>query len=944
MKSIYKLTIIAALCATQSMPAYAGDNNILAYWKFNEGKGNTVKEQISKRDDIVEYVFTHGRYIPSRDPDWRTKGIEGDALLFDGYSNFMKVPGLSPKSLESGFTVAAWVAPDAYEWGDGKKLSAIVSQADEDGRKGFTFGVYRHGTWGITLGLGDSKADFLVKSIRLPKDQWSHIAASYDPKLHHVELFLNGKKLATAPVDEGKQLVSADIAMQIGRHTQALNVAGIFKFNMFKGLMDDVIIYGKPLSEAAMNKLVTKTGTPPKLTYKDVRIDPAMYAQDRHRPQFHLGATSHWMNEPHAPIYYNGKYHLFYQHNPFGPFWHQIHWGHWVSDDMVTWKNMPVALAPEAGSLTPDGVWSGSATYGPHGEPLLFFTAGNDSQKPNQRTGLAYPADLTDLNLTNWKYYDKPVTLQKKGIGVFGEFRDPFVFKDPEKNLWYELVASGVPGEGGTALLYTSTDMVNWKYQGNLFEVDHDKYPYLGTVWELPVFLPLAVDAQGRQKYVFLINPHGPGAQVDVFYWIGEFDSKKYKFIPDQEAPTLLDFGGGHLTGPSGFVDPKTGKATLFTIAQGMRTPQFDFDSGWAHGAGLPLELTLGKDNTLRIAPLKAFEKLRQASVVNVTNSTVEQANNVLKNFNGDMYEVELVVDSKQASKFGIELRRSPNGEEKTLMYYNKADQSLNVDRSQTSLDPDVRSFGLQKGKLSLINGKLSLRIFVDRSLIEAYANQRNSITTRVYPLRADATGVRLFSNGPLNIEKMTIWPMSAASGKTKPAWYPDNFDAESYHQSGLVNHDFSSCDLTGWTVLEGNAFSNDGVVSDEKFWDRIFFNPSTRIPGKCHFWGFKSGGDSATGRMKSANFILGGNGQINFLLSGGEDIDNLYIALVRKSDNKILMKATGIDYEEYQRVFWDASNYIGEELYLLVVDKDTGGWGHINLDDIHVPTKNKSH
>ncbi len=943
MKSIYKLTSIAALCTAYVMPAHASDKDVLAYWMFNEGKGNTVKEQISKRDDVVEHVFTHGRYTPNQDPYWRAKGIEGDALLFDGYSNYMSLPGVSPAALESGFTVAAWVAPNAYEWGDGKKLSAIVSQAAADGRKGFTFGVFRHGSWGMTLGLGDTKADFLVKSARLPKDKWSHIAASYDPTLRHVELFLNGDKIATAPLDEGKNLVAAEGKMQIGRHTQGLSIAGIFKFNMFKGLMDDVIIYNKPLTEKAVNELVAQVGTPPELTYEDVRIDPAIYAQDRHRPQFHLGAVSHWMNEPHAPIYYNGKYHLFYQHNPFGPFWHQIHWGHWVSDDMVTWKNLPVALAPEAGSLTPDGVWSGSATLGPNGEPLLFFTAGNDSKKPNQRTGLAYPADLNDKNLTKWNYYKKPVTLQEDGVGVFGQFRDPFVFKDPEKNVWYQLVASGVPGEGGTSLLYTSTDMVNWEHQGNFFEVDHDKYPYLGTVWELPVFLPVGVDSDGEQKYVFLVNPHGEGAQVDVFYWLGKFDRDHYKFIPDQEAPTLLDFGGGHFTGPSGFVDPKTGKAILFTIAQGMRTPQFDFDSGWAHGAGLPLELTLGEDNTLHIAPLETFKKLRQPAEVNIEGASVEQANRELSKFEGDMYEVELVVNAKEATKFGIELRRSPDGEETTVMYYDKADQSLNVDRSNTSVDPDVRSFGLQKGILPLEDGKLSLRIFVDRSLIEAYANERHSLTTRVYPLRADAQGIKLFSDRDIEIDHMTIWPMSAASGETKAAWYPESFDAETAYSSGLVNHDFATCDLKGWTVLEGDAFSDSGVVSDDKFWGNIFFNPSTRIPGKCHFWGFKSGGDEATGRMRSDDFVLGGNGQINFLLAGGDNIDNLYIALVRKSDNKILMKATGIDYEEYQRVFWDASDYIGDELYLLVVDNHTGGWGHINLDDIHVPTENKS-
>lgn len=942
MKSTLKLSALAALCMVQTSSVFALAPDLLASWQFNENRGSRAVESVSQHHDLIHHVLNQGRYTQSQDPYWRAKGVEGSALLFDGYSNFIRSRGLSVEDLEAGFTVAAWVAPNAYEWGDGNKLSAIISQSANDDRLGFTLGVYRHGTWGLTLGFGDTKADFLVKSERLPKDQWSHVAATLDVEKHQVELFLNGKRVATVPLKEDVRFKAADTDLQLGRHTQGLSIAGIFKFNMFKGLMDNVAVYNRPFSAEQVNELVKAAGELPRLDYQDVRIDPALYAEDRHRPQYHLGAVSHWMNEPHAPFYYDGKYHLFYQHNPHGPFWHQIHWGHWVSEDMVTWKNLPVALAPEASSLTPDGVWSGSATLDANGKPVLFFTAGNDSKKPNQRTGLAYPKDLTDPDLVEWQYHPAPVTLQEKGVGVYGQFRDPFVFKDANKELWYQLVTSGVPGEGGTALIYTSTDLVNWQHQGNLFEADHDKYPFLGTIWELPVFLPLGVDAQGKQKHILLINPHGAGAQVDVFYWIGEFDADNFKFIPDNQAPTLLDFGGGHFTGPSGFVDPVTGKATLFTIAQGMRTPQFDFDSGWAHGAGMPLELTLGSDNTLRIAPLEKFKSLRQTAAVELQNTSVQQANKVLADFNGDMYEVELIIDAKQAKKFGAELRRSPNGEEATVMYFDQADSSLNVDRSRTSLDPDVRSFGLQKGIIPLENGRLSLRIFVDRSLIEAYANERNSLTTRVYPLRSDATGLQLFADGDIHIESLKIWPMKAASSDTKSAWYPDNFDAKTMYQSGLENHDFATCDLSGWTVLEGNAFSDAGVVKTNKFWEHIYFNPSTRIPGECHYWGHKSGGDAAIGKMRSDDFVLGGNGQINFLLAGGDDIDNLYIALVRAKDDQILMKSTGINYEEYQRVFWDASQHIGEELYLLVVDNHTGGWGHINLDDIHVPVTAK--
>lgn len=91
---------------------------------------------------------------------------------------------------------------------------------------------------------------------------------------------------------------------------------------------------------------------------------------------------------------------------------------------------------------------------------------------------------------------------------------------------------------------------------------------------------------------------------------------------------------------------------------------------------------------------------------------------------------------------------------------------------------------------------------------------------------------------------------------------------------------------------------------------------------------------------LKSADFVLGGDGQIDFLTSGGADEQLLYVALVDAETNEILMKATGHNGEAYRRVRWDASEFIGRKLYIQVVDKHTGGWGHINLDDVNVPVE----
>lgn len=149
---------------------------------------------------------------------------------------------------------------------------------------------------------------------------------------------------------------------------------------MFSGLIDEVKLQNKALTgqEILTEYESVKTlhgGTVPLIPNEDIDEDPSVFEGDQHRPQYHAMPPQNWMNEAHAPIYYNGQYHLFYQHNPQGPYWHQIHWGHWVSDDMVHWENVRPALAPEAGILDPDGAWSGSAAYDRNGNPVLFYTA-----------------------------------------------------------------------------------------------------------------------------------------------------------------------------------------------------------------------------------------------------------------------------------------------------------------------------------------------------------------------------------------------------------------------------------------------------------------------------------------------------------------------------------------------------------------------------------------
>ena len=147
-----------------------------------------------------------------------------------------------------------------------------------------------------------------------------------------------------------------------------------------------------------------------------------------------------------------------------------------------------------------------------------------------------------------------------------------------------------------------------------------------------------------------------------------------------------------------------------------------------------------------------------------------------------------------------------------------------------------------------------------------------------------------------------------------------------------IANPNFETGDLSGWTVT-GEAFSDQDVTQDEEWeWDCCFNHQDA-----YHLWNFKDGGDAQIGEMQSEPFTLYGSGWIDFLIGGGKSSDHLYVSLVNAADGKELFKSTGTESEQYKRVYWDASSYIGEEVFIKVVDKATGGWGHINVDDFHV-------
>jgi fructan beta-fructosidase len=752
---------------------------LIAAWNFDEGKGSVATEQVVGQADPISYVFNGAKFKPATSPEWRTgvqrSGVHNSSLLFDGYSTFIEHDSALPK-LNDALTLEAWVAPRNFEWGDGQQMSALINQHDPSTQEGFILGIGRHGRWGLQLGMGGRwQTIWADPSATLQKHQWSHLAATFSREQHRVTLYFNGREVGTLDTPVNTGLSPSSEPLLLGKHNAPVMINGVFPVNMFSGLMDDVRLYNVALPQSEIRQAYRKVlNASPKqiVPPPQTAFDRHVFQGDRFRPAYHFIAPGHWMNEPHAPIYFAGQYHLFYQQNVQGPYWHNIQWGHQVSKDLVHWRDVTEALSPSFNTAAPDGVWSGSAFKTIEGEPLLFITVGNDAAQPNQAMAIARASNWkTDPDLKEW---DMPKSIsigQKADLNVgenrkvkFGDFRDPFVWR--EGNTWFALIGSGLQSAtgtnlGGTALLYTSSDLSTWTYKSPLMTGSALKYPATGQVWELPVFLPIGKTAKGQQKYVFMINPAfaGPSPHQNkyVWYWVGNWNAKQGKFQPDHLEPRLFDYGE-HFTGPSGLVDGQ-GRSVIFSITQDKRSEQDHYDAGWAHNAGLPLQVFLNPLGDLGVKPIKELRTLRKKPLLDRKNLNLEQANTALKPIQGNQLELELEI-SIPNTQSGLCVLCGADSKEATRLAFDPKNQNILIDRSRSSVGTDL---GIQGGVLHNIGKSLKWHVFLDQSMIEVYVNDSKSLTSRVYITQPNSLGLKLFGDPKLKVLSLKIWSMGTA-------------------------------------------------------------------------------------------------------------------------------------------------------------------------------------
>lgn len=459
---------------------------------------------------------------------------------------------------------------------------------------------------------------------------------------------------------------------------------------------------------------------------------------DTYRLQYHFMPQAYWMNDPNGLVYFQGYYHVFYQHHPYSPDWGPMHWGHARTKDFINWEHLPIALAPSE-DYDADGCFSGSAVV-KDGLIHIFYTGhrvidGKAVQVQCRATSSDGVHFVKDPN--------NPLIPEFPPEGS-SEFRDPKVWY--HDGLWYMAVGSGKDGRG-KVLLFKSSDLKDWVYDGVLAESDGTQ----GTIWECPDVFPLG------DKHVLIISPIGTDTR-SVMAFIGEMDYERGKFQP--ESVKKLDYG------PS-FYAPQTFFGTerriLFAWMDSWEIEIQSKKHSWAGALTLPRELSLDSYGRLKAYPLSEVNTLRTKQLfvggVALHNDVEDLPEVDLENMG---IEVILDIDLAEtnADHVGIVLTDLQGGKPVTVGY-SRATNRLYFDADAGELGCK----GSFEAELQPKQDSLEIRIFLDRSSIEVFADKGDaSLTARLYPNSFKLVPKVFARDGNLVASKVELWSLGKYS------------------------------------------------------------------------------------------------------------------------------------------------------------------------------------
>lgn len=476
-----------------------------------------------------------------------------------------------------------------------------------------------------------------------------------------------------------------------------------------------------------------------------------------YRPQFHFSPATNWTNDPNGLIYYKGEYHLFYQHYPNAPVWGPMHWGHAVSNDLIHWQHLPIALYPDSlgyifsGSAVVDK--TNSSGFKGHGEetPLLaMYTYHNMEGEKSGRSdfqtqGIAYSLDRG----RSWiKYQGNPVI---KNAGV-RDFRDPKVMWYAPSNKWIVTLAAGDHIE-----FYSSADFKVWTKES---EFGKDQGHHSG-VWECPDLIQLKDSVTKTEKWILIVNigSGAPNGGSGTQYFVGRFEGSH--FINDNPSgKTLwLEYGKDNYAGVT-FSNTPNHRTILMGWMSNWQYAEKVPTTSWRNAMTIPRELSLfHTPSGFMIKQNPVIETINLRSTPFSWSPLTIQTNKII----GDDHikkeiEIEIDLPTSSTDDFGIVL--SNHIKDSLKIGFNRIKNQFYIDRTHSGITNFSKEFPVMQyaPRLSAEN-TLKMRLLIDVSSVELFADDGLTTMTSIHFPNENLTKSEIFCrNGNLKLRKAKCW------------------------------------------------------------------------------------------------------------------------------------------------------------------------------------------
>ena len=711
---------------------------------------------LSDAGKISETVTQKQYAVSSQLAPFTVEGLDGEALRFDGYSNYVKAAlpdGLSTSALTLRVVLAAETYPmmqvDVAE--TPPTFAAICGNIDETAKKGFALELSSQGDLRFRYGSANGFLMAVSGTEKLPRGQWSTLDVTLDKASNAATLYLNGRSIGTGRMNR-QDIAHSSGDFYIGKDGMEKK-EGPFLINTFCGLIDDISISNENLPPTPSEGGGAEQ---PDFSYPAERYTLASFGGggggSLWRPQFHGMPSGGWTNETHGMTYSDGRYHVFFQKNANGPYMSRLHWGHISSENLYDWREDPIAIAPgEAYDLK--GCWSG-CVFTDGGTPYILYTAVD-----NAKATIAQAKALDD-GLVEWE--KQGVVINGRPSGLSDDFRDPYFFEANGQK--YIIVGTSKNGLGACTLhkLQNGT----WTNDGAIFFQGTSASQH-GTFWEMPNITPM-----GDGRWLFTCTPLGTAAGVRTLCWVGNVGTDG-KFTPlggQEGALQYLEMGGISRNG-YGLLSPtiyqKDGKTILLGIVPDKLPTQQNFEMGWAHNYSLPREISLDSNGQLVQKPYSGLTAMRSNTHAEATLADGGTAS--LAPVEGRQVELlgQFSVSSGQAG-----FRFLKQDSRQASLTYDADRSTLTLDLTQ--LDRRSNDLGSYNGlyAVTLTEPLSRLHVYLDGSILDIFVNEKWAYSVRLFPTHAAQVATEVFATGTAQV-KAQAWVLdatqSAVEGISQP-------------------------------------------------------------------------------------------------------------------------------------------------------------------------------